>query len=75
MNFLRRLSNSPRLNMMVGLILILVSWGEVAESLRDGFDIGDLNSHLGVTLMGLVNVIKALPDLFEGLEYVERARD
>lgn len=73
MRLLRRLTRSPHLTLAVGIVLILLSGDEVVDSLRDGLDVGDLNSHMGVTVMGLVQTLKALPDLFEGLEYVERA--
>lgn len=73
MKFLYRCTRSPYLNLAVGLILILVSGDEVIESLRDGLDAGDVNSHLGVAFMGVVHALKALPDLFEGVEYLERA--
>jgi len=74
MRLLRCLTESPYLNMAVGLILILVSGDEVIESLRDGFDQADLNVNLSATLVGVVQMLKALPDLVEGMEYLERAR-
>lgn len=75
MKFLSRFTRSPYLNLLVGLILILISSDEVMSSLRDGLDGADINSNMGLIFMGMVHALKALPDLFEGAEYLERAED
>ncbi|MBS1157106.1 MAG: hypothetical protein H6R07_3030 [Proteobacteria bacterium] len=74
MKFLSRFTRSPYLNLIVGLILILISADEVMSSLQDGLDAADINSHMGLTFMGIVHTLKALPDLFEGAEYLQRAK-
>lgn len=75
MNFLRRLTSSPHFDMALGILLILVSSDEVFDALSNGFEAEDINAHLGVTLFGLANIIRALPDFLEGLEYVSRLRE
>lgn len=75
MNYLRRLTSGPRFDMSLGILLLLVSGDEVFEALSNGLHHEDLNSDLGITLFGIANIIKALPDLFEGLEHISRTRD
>lgn len=68
---LRRIVKNRYLNLLVGLTLIAMSANEVWESLADGFDLTDLNSHAGLALIGFLHILKALPDLLEGLEHLE----
>lgn len=74
-NFIRRLTSSHRFDMALGLLLVLISGDEVFEALSNGLQAEDIDSHLGVTLFGLASIIKALPDFFEGLGYLSRARE
>lgn len=69
---LRRISQNRYLNVLAGLVLIVVSVDEVWESLSDGFQFADLNSSLGVVIVGLSHTLKSLPDLLEGLEHLEK---
>jgi hypothetical protein len=74
MRLLRAITQSPYLNLVVGLILVLASGDEVFESIRDGFNSSDLNVNFSATVVGFVQILRALPDLVEGLEYVQRSR-
>ena len=75
MNTLRRLTSSPRFDVAIGILLILISSDEMFEALTNGFQTEDINAHFGVTMFGLATIIKALPDFFEGLAYISRARE
>lgn len=68
---LRRITESPALNLGAGLILC---GSGLAETVRELSELGEwrLGAHHGVVAFGLVTVLKSIPDLLEGLEYVVR---
>ena len=68
---LRRISQNRYLNILAGLILIAFSIDEVLESIADGFQATDLNSSMGIVMIGFLHILKSLPDLIEGIEYLE----
>lgn len=69
MVILRKLVSSPLLNLIVAVILLYSglaeSWHEIQE--MEGFRFG---VHHGVILYSLMQILKTLPDLFEGMEYL-----
>lgn len=68
---LRRVTESPALNLGAGLILCCSG---LAETFRELSELGEwrFGAHHGVAVFGLVTVLKSIPDLLEGLEYVSR---
>lgn len=67
----RKITNSPALNIFVGLIFL----GTGVTEIWDGFAAETVSSgvgaHHGAVLFGALHALKNLPDLFEGLEYVQ----
>ncbi len=72
---IKRWVESAILNLIVGLVMFGTSLAEAWATL--GADIMSLNlgGHHGIAVFGLFSVVKALPDLFSGAEYVVRPFD
>lgn len=71
-NKLRKVVENPYLNLVVGILFLLSGLSEAWDTLHD--DIVNLNfrgSH-GIIIFSIMHVMKTIPDLFEGLEYVQR---
>ncbi len=66
---LRIIVKNPYLNILVGLFLL---YSGILEAVHDFKEIGafKLGVHHGVIVFAFMNVLKTLPDLFEGLERV-----
>lgn len=71
---LRRITESPALNLGAGLILCASG---LAETVRELSELGTwrLGAHHGVVVFGLITIMKSVPDFLEGLEYVVRGED
>ena len=67
---IRKLVDNPYLNLLVGIVLISSSFMEVWESVHE--DTIKLGTHHGVMLFGIIQTLKALPDIFESLESLEK---
>ena len=72
LEFLRRTTTSPLLNITVGIIFFGTGLYEIGLSFEELIEIDDIGAHHGAVLFGLFHALKYLPDLFEGLEYVEK---
>ncbi len=70
---MKRITSSPTLNIIVGLIFLVSGANEIYEALDD--EVKSLGTEHGAVLFGLLHVLKNLPDLFEGLEYVQHDDD
>lgn len=68
---LRRIVKNRYLNMLIGVILIVVSGDEVWNSFAEGFQVSNLDSNFGIVVIGISHILKALPDLLEGIEHME----
>jgi hypothetical protein len=68
---LRRIVKNRYLNMLAGLTLLVVSGDEVWASFANGFQMSNLDSDFGVVVIGLAHMLKTLPDLLEGVDYLE----
>ena len=53
-----------------GLILVCTELMDVGETLWDDVAQMNLGAHHGVIVFGLLHILKTLPDIFEGLEYL-----
>ncbi len=72
---LKRITRNPCLNILVGLIFLATGLTEAWESLADDLAALKLGVHHGAILVGLLQATKAIPDLFESLEYLEEPSD
>lgn len=68
---LKRITENPWLNILVGVIFLITGTIEMFDAMEEteGFVLG---VHHGAMVYGLLHALKYLPDLFEGLEYVQR---
>lgn len=68
---LKRIVENPYMNIGVGLILLYSGIDDAVDELKmlEEFDIG---AHHGVILFAILHVLKTLPDVFEGLEYIDK---
>ena len=73
MRVLRRLVEHPLLNAVVALVLVGTSLAEGWETLSDDLVTFDLHVHHGVLLFGFVNLLRAIPELFEAAERMNKA--
>ncbi|MCH9685896.1 MAG: hypothetical protein K0V04_30965 [Deltaproteobacteria bacterium] len=62
MGTLHSIANSPRLNLVVAVILLVASGWEIFET----FDEPSLGSHHGLFVFALMQILKTVPDLIEG---------
>ncbi len=67
---LRRIVKNPYVNIVVGLLLLYSGINETVRELKelDGFRIG---VHHGIILFSILQILRAVPDFFEGLEHFE----
>lgn len=71
--FLIKIVRHPALDLTVGIILFISGFVEVWETLPDDFSNGHIRSSHGVVILGLVMALKALTDVFAGMEFMIEA--
>jgi hypothetical protein len=72
MHKLKKLLESPWLNLFVAGILAATALSELCETLAEDLANRNVRAHHGILLYAIVSGLKALPDLFEASEYVCR---
>lgn len=74
MKILKMIVTNPYLNLLVGLILlysgISESWYEIQEMNNVHFGV-----HHGVIVFSLMQILKTLPDIFEGMDFLTGAME
>jgi len=73
LRWLKRLLNHPWCEFAVGLILVLTGAAELWASLRDKLPVSGLSLHHAVVLLGTTIVLRSLPGLFLGVEFIDEA--
>ena len=68
---LRKISESPYLNIVSGVILLLTSGYEIWES----FGESPIGSRHGVAIFGLSQIIKSMPEIIDGLKKYKEAEE
>lgn len=71
--WLRKFVKNPWLDLSVGAILVISSMFEVWETFPQDFTTANLRSEHAIIIFGFVMVLKALTDLFAGLEFMDEA--
>jgi hypothetical protein len=64
----RRVTNSPAVNVSVGLIFMVTGLVEIIATV-DEVSIG---AHHGAVLFSIFHIIRYLPDLVDGMDYVQK---
>ena len=72
MQIIKTLLASPYLDLITGIILLVSG---MTESWQEYQELGGirLGVHHGIILFSIVQIVKSLPDIFEGLEYISQA--
>jgi hypothetical protein len=72
MQLIKMILASPYLDLITGIILFVSGVAESWQEFQtlDSFRFG---VHHGVVLFSIVQIIKSLPDIFEGLEFLNQA--
>ena len=68
---LRRITQSPYLNLLSGLILLTTSGYEVFLTI----DETALGVRHGILIFSIIQVVKAIPEIMHGLSEVQEAED
>lgn len=73
--FCKWMAESPHMQFAVGSILLVTSLFEAWETLYEDLKAFNLGGHHGLIIYGLYNMLKNLPELFEGIEYITVAEE
>ena len=68
---MRRVSACPWFTLIIGLALFGSGLAEAWDGLSNNLLTLNIGSEHGVILLGVAHILRALPELFEGLEYAE----
>ena len=68
MKLLRKFVESPHINILIGLILLLSGLVEAWDTLSQDMMNGNFGVNHGVIIFGLFHILKSVPDIFEGME-------
>lgn len=68
---LGRLAHNPYLTLAMGLIVFASGLSEVWATIADDLSAMRLRGMHGVTLFGLVQGLKALPEVFDGFDEID----
>lgn len=69
MNALRKIVENPYLNIFVGCLLL---YSGLSESWYEFHRLGEfqVGAHHGIVLFSVMYILKSIPDVFEGIEYI-----
>jgi hypothetical protein len=70
MKYIKKFVESPYVNIIIGIILLLSGLSEAWETLFEDIMNGNFGARHGVIIYGLFQVLKCIPDMFEGLEHL-----
>jgi predicted Na+-dependent transporter len=68
---LRRFTESPVMNLLVGVILFATGLSETIDAFEEEIKNLSLGAHHGAAVFGLFHILRCLPDLLEGLDFVQ----
>jgi hypothetical protein len=70
---IKKFAKHPSVNLVVGLVLVGTAVVEIAE---DAFgEVTDIGAEHGVLVVGLLHVLRSLPELVDGMSKVAEARE
>lgn len=70
--YIREFTARPGINLFVGLLLVASGIAELWQIAYTELQGPHFGAHHGAIIFGLFQVAKSFPDLFEGLEYVQK---
>lgn len=68
---LKKIVNNPYLNFIAGIVLLLTTGVELFEL----ESLGEVGGNHGIFFYSLLVVLKSIPEILEGLEDIEKARE
>ena len=68
---LKKITASPWLNLLAGIILLITSGYEIWDSLGEA----TLGAHHGVFVFGLIQILKSIPEIMHGLDEIEKGEE
>lgn len=74
LDVLQRFVESPRVNLVVGLILLATSLSETLLTLDENLANGTVQGHHGLLVYSLYVIVKQIPELFAGTEKLTVAK-
>ena len=68
---IKKITENPYLNMGVGIIFL---WSGISETLSELQELEEfkMGAHHGVIIFSIMHILKTLPDIFEGMEYLSK---
>ena len=75
MRWIKIVVSNPWLNLAVSLVLIISGTMEALDIKQHPGGYTEIGAHHGIILFGITQFFKVLPDLFEGVEYLEKAAE
>jgi len=68
---IKKITENPYLNMGVGIIFL---WSGISETLSELQELEEfkMGAHHGVIIYSIMHILKTLPDIFEGMEYLSK---
>ena len=68
---IKKITENPYLNIGVGIIFL---WSGISETMNELKELEEfkMGAHHGVIIFSIMHILKTLPDVFEGLEYVSK---
>lgn len=67
---LEKIVESPYLNLIAGIILILAAGVEVYETAEES----QLGGHHGLFVFAFIHILKAIPEILHGFDDIEKAK-
>ena len=68
---LKKIVNSPYLNLVAGFILLTTAGVEIFESIETH----TIGAHHGVFIYAVVHILKSIPEILHGLDDIEKAEE
>jgi len=62
---------NPYLNILIGVILLYSGFSEAWHEFGELKEI-TIGAHHGIILFSILHILKAVPEIFEGLEYLQK---
>jgi hypothetical protein len=72
---LKKITESPYLNLLSGIILLVTSSYEVWESFGESAGEASVGAHHGIFIFALMQILKVIPEMLHGLKEVEEAKE
>ena len=68
---LKKIVNSPYLNILAGVILLITAGIEIFESMEQP----EIGMHHGIFVYAIVHILKSIPEIMHGLDDIEKANE